>query len=40
MFYTGKADAPVKFVDTKTDSAFKKIFGNEAHKGSLIEFLT
>ena len=29
----------MKFVDPKTDIAFKKIFGNEAHKGILIEFL-
>jgi predicted transposase/invertase (TIGR01784 family) len=29
----------MKFVDPKTDIAFKKIFGNDAHKGILIEFL-
>lgn len=29
----------MKFVDPKTDIAFKKIFGNEAHKNVLIEFL-
>jgi predicted transposase/invertase (TIGR01784 family) len=29
----------MKFVDPKTDIAFKKIFGNKAHKGILIEFL-
>jgi predicted transposase/invertase (TIGR01784 family) len=29
----------LKFVDPKTDIAFKKIFGNEAHKSILIEFL-
>jgi len=29
----------MKFVDPKTDIAFKKIFGNEAHKFVLIEFL-
>ena len=29
----------MKFVDPKTDIAFKKIFGNQAHKGILIEFL-
>lgn len=29
----------MKFVDPTTDIAFKKIFGNEAHKGILIEFL-
>lgn len=29
----------MKFVDPKTDIAFKKIFGNEAHKIVLIEFL-
>jgi len=29
----------MKFVDPKTDIAFKKIFGNEAHKNILIEFL-
>ena len=29
----------MKFVDPKTDIAFKKIFGNEAHKSILIEFL-
>ena len=29
----------MKFVDPKTDIAFKKIFGNEAHKEILIEFL-
>lgn len=30
---------PMKFVDPKTDIAFKKIFGNNAHKSILIEFL-
>ena len=29
----------MKFVDPKTDIAFKKIFGNDAHKSILIEFL-
>jgi predicted transposase/invertase (TIGR01784 family) len=29
----------MKFVDPKTDIAFKKIFGNDAHKNILIEFL-
>lgn len=29
----------MKFVDPTTDIAFKKIFGNEAHKDILIEFL-
>jgi predicted transposase/invertase (TIGR01784 family) len=29
----------MKFVDPKTDIAFKKIFGNDAHKCILIEFL-
>jgi predicted transposase/invertase (TIGR01784 family) len=29
----------MKFVDPKTDIAFKKIFGNQAHKIILIEFL-
>jgi len=29
----------MKFVDPKTDIAFKKIFGNNAHKSILIEFL-
>jgi predicted transposase/invertase (TIGR01784 family) len=29
----------LKFVDPKTDIAFKKIFGNDAHKNILIEFL-
>lgn len=29
----------MKFVDPKTDIAFKKIFGNQAHKNILIEFL-
>jgi predicted transposase/invertase (TIGR01784 family) len=29
----------MKFVDPKTDIAFKKIFGNDNHKGILIEFL-
>jgi predicted transposase/invertase (TIGR01784 family) len=29
----------MRFVDPKTDIAFKKIFGNEAHKNILIEFL-
>ena len=29
----------MKFVDPKTDIAFKKIFGNDAHKDILIEFL-
>jgi predicted transposase/invertase (TIGR01784 family) len=29
----------MKFVDPKTDIAFKKIFGNEQHKNVLIEFL-
>ena len=29
----------MQFVDPKTDIAFKKIFGNEAHKSILIEFL-
>ena len=29
----------MRFVDPKTDIAFKKIFGNEAHKSILIEFL-
>jgi len=29
----------MKFVDPKTDIAFKKIFGSEAHKNILIEFL-
>jgi conserved hypothetical protein (putative transposase or invertase) len=29
----------MKFVDPKTDIAFKKIFGNEAHKEILLEFL-
>lgn len=29
----------MKFVDPKTDIAFKKIFGDEAHKNILIEFL-
>jgi predicted transposase/invertase (TIGR01784 family) len=32
-------DTPMKFVDPKTDIAFKKIFGNDAHKSILIEFL-
>lgn len=30
---------PMKFVDPKTDIAFKKIFGDQAHKNILIEFL-
>ena len=30
---------PMKFVDPKTDIAFKKIFGDQAHKQILIEFL-
>ena len=29
----------MKFVDPKTDIAFKKIFSNDAHKSILIEFL-
>lgn len=29
----------MKFVDPKTDIAFKKIFGNDAHKSILIDFL-
>lgn len=29
----------MKFVDPKTDIAFKKIFGDQAHKNILIEFL-
>jgi hypothetical protein len=29
----------MKFVDPTTDIAFKKIFGSEAHKIVLIEFL-
>jgi predicted transposase/invertase (TIGR01784 family) len=29
----------MKFVDPKTDIAFKKIFGDETHKAILIEFL-
>lgn len=29
----------MKFVDPKTDIAFKKIFGDQAHKGVLIAFL-
>jgi len=34
-----KNTQPMRFVDPKTDIAFKKIFGNEAHKSILIEFL-
>lgn len=29
----------MRFVDPKTDIAFKKVFGNQAHKSILIEFL-
>lgn len=29
----------MKFVDPKTDIAFKKIFGNDAHKSILIELM-
>ena len=38
-FFNDFGMIPMRFVDPKTDIAFKKIFGNNAHKSILIEFL-
>jgi predicted transposase/invertase (TIGR01784 family) len=38
-FFSPKRNFPMRFVDVKTDIAFKKVFGSEQHKEILIGFL-